>query len=540
MALRVARKRARRAGDGFPERSPLASIGQHVAIDVGEDHVLWARSRPSRNGLCLLEWGKVDARGEQEAERVLREIAGKVWIRAVRIEVPIRSPELRHRRLSLPALTPKQAYKIGRRRSAEFLAEQNEPCIGSFMRIRRKGAFPIWLVAVPATAPELFERRWRALGFDVHRLSSEPLALGNLARLLPPNGPGQLTAIFDVHREGGDCVICDDQGWLFNRVIGVRAARARSAPGAGATSRIANDADEEGALEPGVVERLTTELQRTMQYVQRELHLGTVTRVALAGDLPGLGGLAAALRRGVEANIAPIGELVVEGPARGLDTAAARVVGLAMAPDRRGCSLLPPESKLRQAVRAARMQLRAVLCAVLVLGIAGALSSTVRVYGARRAVAGMSASMGSNERRLEIIAETARERADAHALLEGMQVLRRPEPPWQALLATLAAAAPADVALEELHVARGPEAWQASLVLEARGASVAEAAEQVSRLGERLRAAPFLAPAVAERDASRSTIQEEQRARVFFQVRTSLGVLLQDIVPAGQGAEASP
>jgi hypothetical protein len=525
----VIRRRSPRArGTGrFPLRSPLASLGQHVAFDVGEEHVFWARSRPSRSGLRLLEWGRIDV-GAAGAEELLREIARVPWIRAVRVEVPIRSPELRHRRVSLPVLTPAQARKIGRRRVAEFLAEQSEACVGSFVRMRRKGAFPIWLVAVPASAPELFERRWSMLGFDVHRLSSEPLALGNLARLLTPNPPGQLTAIFDLHRDGGDCVICDDQGWVFNRVIAVRAGRARSAGEAsGPTSRIANAADDGSPLDATMTERLSTELQRTVRYVERELQLGSVTRVALAGDLPGLELLAVALRRSLDVTIAPLGDLCIEGPARGLDPAAARAVGLAMAPDPSGCSLLPPESKLRQSMQRARMQLRAALCAVLVLGVGGLSTSALRLHGARRDLAEMSEKMGSDEKRLEIIAQTARERGAARSLLDGLATLRRPEPPWQAILQALAASAPADVAFEEVHVARpeGSAAWEASLVMEARGASVADAAEQVSALGERLRGVPFLAPTRAERDPTRQTIQEEQRARVFFEMRAALAVL---------------
>jgi hypothetical protein len=511
----------------FPRRSPLASLGQHLSFDVGEEHIFWARSKPARGGLKLLEWGRIEI-GSSGADETLREIAGMPWVRAVRVEVPIRSPSLRHRRISLPVLTPAQAYKIGRRRVAEFLSEQSEDCVGSFMRIRRKGPYPIWLVATPATAPDLFERRWRALGFEVYRLSSEPLALGNLARLLPPNPPGQLTAIFDLHLDGGDCVICDDQGWLFNRVIAVRAGRARSpAEAGGPSSRIANSADDESPLEAAMTERLGTELQRTVRYVERELQLGSVTRVALAGDLPGLELLAVALRRSLDVTIAPIGELCAEGPGRGLDPAAARAVGLATAPDRRGCSLLPPASKLRQSLRGARTQLRAALCAVLVLGLGALSTSTVRFYTARRDVAEMSERMGSDEQRLAIIAETARERAAARALFEGLGTLRRAEPPWQALLQVLGASVPPDVALEELHVERpaGAPGWQASLLMEARGASVADAAQSVSELGERLRSVPFLAAPVAERDATRQTIQEDQRARVFFQLRAPLAVL---------------
>ena len=531
----------RRPHPSFPQRSPLASLGQHLAFDVGEERLFWARSRPSRNGLRLLEWGRVEI-GAAGAEDLLREIARTPWVRAVSVEVPIRSPELRHRRFSLPLLTPAQAYKIGRRRAAEFLAEQGEACVGSFMRIRRKGAFPIWLVAAPASAPELFEGRWRKLGFDVHRLSSEPLALGNLARLLPPNPQGQLTAIFDLHRDGGDCVICDDHGWLFNRVIAVRAGRTRSPAEAGPLSRIANAADDDSPLDAAMTERLSTELQRTVRYVERELQLGSVTRVALAGDLPGLDVLALALGRALEVRIAPIGDLCVEGPGRGMDPAAARAVGLAMAPDPQGCSLLSPESKLRQNVRRARAQLRAALCAVLLLG-GGALSiSAVRIHGAQRDVSEMSEKMGSDERRLEIIAETARERSDARALLEGLHTLRRAEPPWQAILQALAAAAPPDVALEELHIQRpeGSADWEAALVIEARGASVADAAQQVSELGERLRGVPFLAPARAERDATRQTIQEDQRARVFFQLRAALAVLRSPIAGELEPARGEP
>src|SRR4029077_15466237 len=101
----------------------------------------------------------------------------------------------------------------------EFLREQSEECTGSAISARAETARPLWLVATPASTPEVFEPRGRALGFEVHRLASEPLALGNLGRILVPPPGGGLTALFDVHEDDGDCVVCDAGGWLFNRVI---------------------------------------------------------------------------------------------------------------------------------------------------------------------------------------------------------------------------------------------------------------------------------------------------------------------------------
>ena len=526
------RGRGREDAAGFPRRSPLASWGQHLALDAREDVLYWARSRPGRSGLRLLEWGRVPV-PEGDREDVLQAIARLPWVRFAYVEVPIRSPDLRHKRVSLPPMTPAQAYRVGRRRATEFLREQPESCLGSFMRVRHKGAHPLWLVAIPEQAARLFFTRWETLGYDVHRMSSESLALGNLARLLPSTEQGSLTAIFDVQPDAGDCVICDDQGWLFNRVIPMRQARGGE-PNAGG---IANLADKPEGLSAAQLDRVSTELMRTFQYVERELRLGRVTRVAVAGELADLEGLAAHLNASLDGETRVIGEWVREGPGARMDAAAARAVGLAMAPDARGCSLLPGEAKARHRARRAGLQLKAGLglasvLAGLWLGLWG-----LDLVAASRSIRFMADEMGSNEQRLEIIADTARSRERARDLDAMLSRVRRPEPPWHAYYEVLARSTPPDVALEELSIARSAQGWTTQLALEARGASVATAAEGVTELRDALQRAPFLAGVTAARDRARQTVQEEEGSKVFFRMSGQVGVLLD--APAVAPAEST-
>jgi hypothetical protein len=521
-------------------RSPLASIGEHLSLDVGEDAIYWARSRPGRAGLCLLEWGTVEVDPDIGADAYLERIAQIPWTRAARIEVPIRSPDLRHQRVSLPALTPAQAYKIGRRRATEFLAAQRDASVGSFMRVRRRGAHPLWLVAAPASVPALFEQRFVALGLHIHRLSSEALALGNLARLLPPNAPDTVTAIFDIHREGGDCVICDDQGWLFNRVIPIRFAPGQTARSLGATSRIANDADEKReGFAPAAIERIGTELSRTFQYVERELHVPRVARVVLAGEGHDLLSLPPALGRMLGVPVSLIGDLIASGPARGMPPEAARVIGLALAPDPRGCSLLPPESKERRRTHRARLHLLAALgVAVLACG-AATLRLGWRALSARSDIAEMRESMDGDARRREVIAQAGDQRRRARAQMESLGTWLRAEPPWGSLLRAVGALAPPDVAVEELLVQRVDERFETILVVEVRGATVASAATAMAAYAAELRRAPFLSVGDGERDATRQMLQDDRGVRVYFRLPLRVAPLVQHPTLAGRDASAA-
>ncbi len=523
----MSRWRLRRAArnseqiEGFPRRSPLASWGHHLAIDLSGGAVYWARSKRARGGLRLLEWGSVPLPHENAASEILSAIARVPWVRTSRVEVPMRSPDLRHRRIELPPLTASQAHHVGHRKVRDFLAEQPDECIGSFLRVRQSGPYPIWLAAVPANVPALFEGRWAGFGFDVYRLSSESLALGNLTRLLPPLAEGELVAVFDVYQEGGDCVVADAQGWLFSRMIPIRQAR-----GAAQRDRPDGDADDKDeGLSQLQIERVATELGRTFLYVTRELALGRVVRLVLTGEVTHLELICDQLAESLEVEVGCVGDFVESGPAAKLPATAARAIGLALAPDPRGCSLLPAESKRRRRLRRARMRQWVALVAGGLLALGSMLTLVVRDIAGQRAIDRMSEAMGFDQHRLAIIDETAHSRERATRLERALELVQREEPPWHAMLSVVAGALPPDVALDEMRILRKGEIWQAELALEARGATVSDAASAVAQFRERLSAVPFVEVDSVGRDRHRQTIQEAERSRVFFSLRGELGTL---------------
>jgi len=513
---------------GFPMRSPLASIGQHFSIDIQAHALYWARSRRARGGLELLEWGRVPLEYESQGESLVREIARVPWVRVTHLEVPMRSPDLRHRRIELPVLTPAQARLVGHRKVQDFLAEQDEACTGSFLRVRQTGSYPIWLVAAPESVPALFENRWLAFGFAVHRLSSESLALGNLTRILPPLAEGELVAVLELHQDGGDCVIADAQGWHFNRMIPMRHARVL-----GSTDALGESGGKQEGLSRVQLERVETELERTFVYVERELRIGRVVRLVLTGELPDLELLRDHLSERLESEVGCIGDFIEAGPAARLPAAAARAVGLVLAPDARGCSLLSPESKERRRRRRARFQLHVactILGAVLTL-VSGAMA--VHGLSAESATARMAEEMGSNAERLEIIDETARTRERASRLDRALATIRRAEPPWFDVLEVISRKLPADVALRDMRLERRERSWVCELSIEARGATVSDAASHVAEFRERLATVPFLRVSEVGRDRSHQTVQDETRSRVFFSLRAELSALVPE--PAGAG-----
>jgi hypothetical protein len=517
----------RKRTPALPRRNPLAALGEHLALDTVNASVYWARARRGPDGLRLCAWGSLAIPPSQSEASVLRELARCTWVKCSRVEAPLRSPALRHRRVALPSMSAREAGSVAQRRLEEFLLEQSELSIGSAIRSPASGAHPAWLVAAPESTPEVFEARWRALGFELHRLASEPLALGNFARVLPAL-PDALTAVFDVNDEGGDCVVCDGEGWLFNRVIPLHRQ------GAGSESGSA-DSEESNRLQD---ERMITELRRTFQYVERELRLGAVQRLVLSGSHARLRALPAALEEALGVPTQLIGDAIEEGPARGMDPAAAHVVGLALAPHAHGCNLLP------RATLAARRERRARLHSILALAASGALSllavaaHAAQTFAIHREGAAVQTRIESVAERTARAHETARIRERAHSMDQALAELRSHELPLASWLDALRRLAPPDIALDSLHAERAAGACTGTLVVVSRAKSVAGAAVLAAQFAQALGRIPLFTVTSVERSPDNSQLQDAAFATVQFRISGALRPLQPaERLPPADGAE---
>jgi hypothetical protein len=498
-------------------RSPLLTIRDHLSLDASPSGICWALSRPSRTGLQLRECGVIEIAGRSEAS-LLREIARMPWVRFARVEVALRAPGLVHRRISLPAMSDREARHVARRKLEEFAKEQSTDCTASALCSVGSAARPAWLVVALASVPPVFEGRWRALGFRVHRLSSEPLALGNLGRILSEAPESGLTAILDVQSESGDCVVCDRDGWLFNRVIPLQRQ--------GVSPVDASRGEQEAP--PIHLERIVTELRRTFQYVEQELRLGRITRLVLSGSHPELPGVAGALEQALALPTFMVGDAITEGPARGLPPAAGRAVGIALSASAQGGNLLPPEIVRSRAERRARRTLVATLvsvCTTVALGLGAALTEMTWI---QNDVSDAAQRMESDSSRLSVVQRAARIRQNAEALESGVAGLRRPEPPLASLLDSLRRIAPPDVALQALAIRHTSEGFEGRLMVEARGVSVAEAAQLISEFADTVTRTPLFAVRSIDRTLDAPQLQEGAAARVQFVLSGPLRLMVHD------------
>ncbi len=495
-----------------------------LCLDARREAVYWATaSRGVAGEPRLRGWGRFPREPDEPLARVVARLAASGALSGATPEAALGSADLEHRRLALPALGAREAAAVGARRAAELARELPAQAVAGFARAPGRGPRPLWLCAAPLALATDLQERWRDAGLELARIASQHLALGQLARLLPASPDASLTGIVDFEAEHATCVVADARGWLFSRQIPLKFAGEKRLQG-GDPSPAEEEPEEEGFTQ---AERITTELARTLRYVQSILALGSVGRIVLTGEVAGLRELAATLGVNLELPCALLGEAIAAGPAAGADPGAAVAIGLALSPPDAG-NLLPERARRQRQVRVLHGRLRLALAAALALcALAGAgfaarraglRAELERVEGEWRAAAGERTELS----------RTREERARAATLATALAALDRPQPPVADALEVLGRLAPASTWIERLSLEERDGAWRAVLLVEGLGESVSAAAAAVSALARALDESPLFAVDRVERQPLPREVRgagEPAGERVRFRLEARLAPL---------------
>ncbi|MGH0029909.1 MAG: hypothetical protein ACQGVC_08965 [Myxococcota bacterium] len=519
---------------------------RHLAIDLREDAIHWVRARRGRRGLTPVQHGRIELRpGSDDAEQCLFRLSRSAIARGARIEVALRGPALALQREELPKLGRRETARVAARRAPELEAGIEGPSCFAFTR-SESGEGPLWMAAAPAELARDAVLRWRRRGFELHRLSSRHLALGNLAH--PLGLPeGRLVALFDLDADRGTCVVVDREGWMFSREVPLRfmgdrllragidappEERVTPAPPDGDGSGLflvgeeeAEKPDETLELRPDPLEamadqaeRLATELRRTFQYVAGQLGIGDVSHVYLVGDAPALHALSDTLSLALDLPVSTLGEALAETPCAEFAGAAGVALGLALAPSRSGGNLLPGEVRSRQTAASARRNLRRALMAA-VVGVA--------VWGGVLALLAHAAASGievleqrrhADAPRRELVEHVSEARRRSAALAGALARIDASQPPWTPLLDGLARSLPPRAFIERLEVRKLDGEWTIEMAVEASGDTVAEAAHAVSRFARDSSESPLLTVDDTIREGLPLDGDPQPEARVRFRI----------------------
>jgi len=545
-------------------------------VDVRERAIYWARARPGREGLVPLESGARERDPRRSLEAQLAE-----WLPAAAagssLEVAFHSSDLFQERAELPGLTRSELRVVAERR---LVAPRRIPGAQvDLVMPRGRGAGPVWATGAALDDLEALAGCWESRGVEPHRIASRHLTLGWLAARLRGHAEG-LVALFDLESDYATCVVADEQGWIFSREVpfkfmGDRLVRISSqdegvdASGGAGEAEVSGGAVVAGGIggdggfslplhdelsdlagaarsDPDFLERvaadaerLDTELRRTFQYLEGELRLSKVGQVILAGESEELSALAPALEESLGVPVRLLG-----GAACDLDLAGGEVrpgssvvLGLALAPDRRSGNLLPePRRRRRRELRVRRgMQAALAAAGVLLALLLGNFAWELRAL--QEASAALDARWEQHADARERMQEARSARMRASELQQLLAALDPDAPRWTALLQTFAALAPAELAIQRWSVHRvGPaepseersdpgREWATTLVLDARGSSVSEAAEAVATFARALKGAPLLVVDRVEREPDAPARGDAEGVRLQFHLEGRLAVV---------------
>jgi len=444
----------------LPVRTVLHPIGGDFA---------WARASDLPGSGFALDSGVGPGSGAEQARG--------------RVEVVVHVPEIRISRLDLPGVRAREARRIEARRSEDLQGEDREALhVSGLIRNSAAGSV-LWLVSGPKDVCAEVDAELASRGIRAARLLPLGLALGGLARLLPPPAEAGLTAILWIEEEWSHCVVADAEGWRFDRQIPLKLGFGAAIDDAPADAVAWQEAEHQ------FVEHVTVELERTFTYVERHLALGKVTRICVCGPLVGLDSLAHALVANQSRELMRLGSAPLAALRAAPNPAAAVALGaLALGGSSAEASLLPVESAVprRRAVARRRLVGLAIAsCLLALLSVAYPLWGAALLSAAAERVAA-EARRWDGER--ESLSRLSGERERAQRVLDAAATLARPEPPWSALLVVLGGLMPEHLFVERLEIAREADGWGMQIWLDAEGLREAEAAEAAERLRARLAA----------------------------------------------------
>ncbi len=408
-------------------------------------------------------------------------VDGSVEQASGRVDGVLHVPEIRIARLDLPGVRSREARQIAARRRADLLDDESESLhVSSLIRATPTGSV-LWLVSGPKDVCRELDAEMAARGIRADRLLPLSLALGGLARLLPPAMDDGLTAILWIESEWSHCVVADAQGWRFDRQIPLKLGFELPPEEAPANAVAWQEEDHQ------FVEHVTVELDRTFTYVERHLALGKVSRICVCGPLAGLESLEHALIANQSLEVMRVGGRSLDALGTAPHPAAAGALGaVALGGSASDASLLPRElAAPRHAARARRRLLGLAIASSLLalLALAYAVWGAAVISAAAERVHA-EARRWDSER--EGLARLAAERERAQRVFDAASTLARPEPPWSALLVVLGGLMPEHLFVERLAIVPENGGWGMEIWLDSEGLRESEAAEAAEKLRGRL------------------------------------------------------
>lgn len=469
-------------------------LGPHrLTLDLLTGGVAWVRSVDTPSGPHVIEAG-VEAGSARQilaAQQTEHPVLGPV-----RRDVVLRGPEVRIQRIDLPDVTPAVARRVARRRQQEAMEQDSTgSTLLTTLSLTERTSSCLWLVTANQDVCESVDLEIGLRGVEADRLVPHALALGATNRLLSRAPSNLLTAVLWLDREGGTCVVADHFGWLFDRAIPLRF----TSDGTGAS---------QGEREQ-YVERLATEVDRTLTYVKRNLSLGDVARVRLCGVTDDLESLAATLgtRLGLEVHTLE-SSLRREGDPR-IPSQAGAALGAAMLPRSARVANLLPEEKLRSR-RGARMRrpLKIALAAAVVVSVGAGTTGFVRYRGALSELVRIRAESARWEAEREGLQSEAALRIRAEQIRDAAKALGAPEPPIGDVLVVLGDALPRSLFVRQVEVRRQAAGWEMRASLDGEAQLQVEVADAMGLLREKLDASGLFRVALLEPETAPAAGQD--------------------------------
>ncbi len=424
---------------------------------------------------------------------------------SARLDAIVHMPEIRISRMNLPGVRLREARRIAERRREDLLGEQPEALLVSSLVRRTPLGSVLWLVSGSSDACAEIDAELAGRGIEADRVLPLSLALGALARVLPEPERAGLTALLWIEAEWSHCVVADSQGWLFDRQIPLKLGF-DAAIGETPANAVAWQEEEHQ-----FIEHVTVELDRTFNYVERNLALGEVSRICICGPLTGLESLEHALVANQSLPVVRIGARSLASVGWVPHPAAGVVLGgVALGGSVAEATLLPDAiaaPRLKARARQRLMRATAAVCVVGALALAGAVWNVAAISAS---IDRLRAEAKRWEGERAGLARLASERERAQRIFDASATLTRAEPPWSTLLIALGGLMPEELFVSRLAIARELEGWRMEIWLDSEGLGEAETAEAAGAVRGRLAALSLFRVITLEPEATHGLATDTQ------------------------------
>jgi general secretion pathway protein L len=198
-----------------------------VGIDIRATHVRVALLQTHYRKIEMLGCREAPLANPRAIEEALQVVALQVVQQGEHVATSVSGDQLFIRDIELPATAAKQLsdvvpFEI----EAQVPVDIEELCFDYRSLARRSGQEPLRVLAVAtrvAVVKQRIELIQRALGVEPERIGAGPLALANLAQVVPELRAPGLVAVLDVGLGNSDFVVLRDGSAVFARTLSVGA-----------------------------------------------------------------------------------------------------------------------------------------------------------------------------------------------------------------------------------------------------------------------------------------------------------------------------